>query len=193
MSRSCMWATALVLGLSAHAMAVGPTIPVRYRVVSMGGNVYRYIYTLTNNGSLPGGGPLQLFDIYFDSSLYQFSSLVVVTPGSFSAQWSQLILPPVPGVPSAYDVLSLTGGLPAGSTVSGFSVQFTWLGAGSPGSQPFEVFDPVSFLSLQRGQTVLDSVPVPAASDLTMGLMGIALAVSACLQVRSQISSRSAT
>jgi hypothetical protein len=185
MSRSCTWAAVLVLALSALASAAGTT-PVLFRVISMGGNVYRYVYTLTNNGSLPGGAPLQLFDIYFDSSLYQSASLTIVTPPSLQAQWNEIIFHPAPGLPAAYDVLTLAGGLPVGATISGFSVQFTWLGTGVPGSQPFEIFDPNTFLSLQSGQTISDTTPIPAASPFSLGLMGIALAVAACLQARSR-------
>src|SRR5690349_2660222 len=106
----------------------------------MGGNVYRYIYTITNSGPVGAGAPVQLFDILFDTSRYQQSSLQIVTPSTLQLAWSETLLGALPGVPAAYDVLALHGGIPAGNTVSGFAVQFTWLGPGLPGPQPFQIY-----------------------------------------------------
>jgi hypothetical protein len=174
-----------ILLRSLSSQTVAGTISVSYNLVSLGGNVYRYVYSITNNGSVGGGAPVQLFDVLFDTSLYREPSLQIVTPSSLQAQWSEELLASLPGVPAAYDALALRGGILAGSTVSGFSVQFTWLGSGVPGSQPFQVFDPVTFQLLQTGQTVGSSaVGAPAASTLSLILIGVGLALTGAYQAK---------
>ena len=177
--RFCRSATGLVLLLAAtQTSASPPSTSIQYSLVPLGGNVYRYVYSITNNGPIPGGSPVQLFDILFDTSLYQQTSLQIVTPSSLHAQWSEILLSGIPpSVPALYDALALTGGIPPGSTVSGFSVQFTWLGPGTPGSQPFQVYDPNTFQLLQSGQTSANSAPltVPAASTVSLTIIGVGL------------------
>lgn len=165
---------------SLSAQPLAGTITVHYNLTSLGGNVYRYVYSITNNGSLGSGAPVQLFDILFDPSLYRETSLQIATPSSLQSQWSEQLLVSLPGVPAAYDALALRGGILAGSTISGFSVQFTWLGSGVPGSQPFQVFNPSTFQLLQTGQTAGDTPPLgaPAASTLSMILIGVGLALT---------------
>ena len=173
---------------SLSSQTAGGTISVSYDLVPMGGNVYRYVYSITNNGSLGSNVRVQLFDILFDTSLYREPSLQIVTPVNLSAQWSQLLLTSLPGVPAAYDALALQGGIPPGSMVSGFAVQFTWLGSGTPGSQPFQIFDPTTFQLLQTGQTAgtPSSAPLgaPAASTFSLILMGLGLTVTGVYQAQ---------
>jgi MYXO-CTERM domain-containing protein len=61
---------------------------------------------------------------------------------------------------------SYAGGIPVGGAVSGFAVQFDWLGSGAPGAQPFDIVDPQTLQPLFSGTTV----PEPA------GLLLLALA-----------------
>jgi hypothetical protein len=170
---------------SLSTQTVAGTISIDYSLVPLGGNVYRYVYTITNNGSLGNATRVQLFDILFDPSLYQEPSLQIVTPASLQTQWSELLLKSVPGVSAAYDALALQGGIPVGSTVSGFSVQFVWLGSGVPGTQPFQIFDPNTFQLLQTGQTTTPSSPVaaPAASTFSLILLAVGLALTGGCQV----------
>lgn len=167
---------------------ISGTISVNYDLVPMGGNVYRYVYSITNNGTLGSNVSVQLFDILFDTSLYREPSLQIVTPGSLSALWSQLLLTSLPGVPATYDALALQGGIPPGSTVKGFSVQFLWLGSGTPGSQPFQIFDPTTFQLLQTGQTVGSSpstpLGAPALSTFSLVLIGVGLALTGAYQAQ---------
>jgi hypothetical protein len=175
------FALAAALLLCGQAMAA--TISIQYTVTPLGGNLYRYVYTISNNGSLGSGVNVQFFDIYFDASLYQSGSLHIVSPPSIQAQWSELVFSPISGVPAAYDVLSLSGGIPTGSSVSGFAVEFRWLGAGVPGAQPFEVFDPVTFLSLQKGTTT-PPASVPAASPESLSVLALALGIAGAIQAK---------
>lgn len=164
----------LLLLAALPTSAVPPSTSIQYTVVPVGGNVYRYVYSITNNAA-QGGTSVQLFDILFDTTLYDEPSLQIVTPSGLHTQWSEILLNTVGvDVPALYDALSLTGGIPPGSTVSGFSVQFTWLGPGTPGSQPFQVYDPNTFQLLQTGQSTAIPSPVPTPATSTVSLLLIA-------------------
>ena len=157
------------LPLSSHAVSIS------FDLTALGGNDYRYDYTVNNDGSLGTGVAVELFDISFDTSLYQESSLAIVTPAPLSTGWDENILGSAPGIPAVYDAFELSGGIADGATTSGFSVEFTWLGGPQgPGSQTFEIFDPVTFNLLETGTTTVSSVPVPGALLLMVsGLLGL--------------------
>jgi hypothetical protein len=175
--RFAIWIALLLSGRIAFA-----AVNVRYIVEPVGGNVYRYVYSITNSGGSP---TVQLFDILFDTSLYQESSLQIVTPAPLNSQWSQQILHSVPPiVPAAYDVFSIAGGIPAGATVTGFSVQFTYLGSGTPGAQPFQVYDATTFALLQAGTTLQGITSIPTASTVSLSVLGLGLAIAAACQAR---------
>jgi hypothetical protein len=134
--------------------AVADSLPFSYSLVNLGGGEYQYDYSIYNNASLGAGVPVQLFDVDFDPTLY--TNLSIVTP---NPNWTEMIFPAGGGNPALFDVSSPTnGGIPVGSTASGFDVDFDWLGTGTPGSQPFQIYDPNSFAQLQNGNTIN---PVP--------------------------------
>jgi hypothetical protein len=191
--RFSRFAAGVLLVLATQAFADTPP-SIQYTLIPLGGNVYQYVYSITNNGTFPGGASVKLFDIFFDSSLYQKSSLQIVTPSSLQSQWSEVLLAVIPPViPAEYDALSLQGGIPVGNTVTGFSVKFTWLGQGLPGPQLFQVSDPTTFQVLQVGQTALAPISVPAASTLSLILVGLGLALLAAYQIRSKQSATGMT
>jgi hypothetical protein len=140
----------------AHATSI------QYDLVALGGDDYRYVYSITNTGSLGSGVPIQLFDVDFDPAQYLESSLTITTPSPLSGNWDQIFLASAPGAPAEYDALALTGGIADGTTVTGFSVDFTWIGTGTPGIQPYGIYDPDTFVLLEQGVTA-SPVPVPAA------------------------------
>jgi hypothetical protein len=183
MSRLYKLAAALFLFASAHTLAAA--VSVQYSLVPEGGNVYRYVYTVTNDGSLGGGAAVMLFDILFDASQYQ-GLTIVSSPSISPAQWSQTILSAVPGLPAAYDSFALQGGISAGTSVTGFSVQFTWLGSGLPGAQPFQISNPSTFTVLQSGTTFQAASTVPTASTWSLILIGVGLALTAAKQARAK-------
>jgi hypothetical protein len=136
-------------------------------LTDLGGNEYQYNYSVYNDGSLGANVSIQLFDIFFNPALYEAGSLDIVTPALLSSEWSQLALASVGTAPADYDVLALDGGIPVGDTVSGFAVQFEWIGQGLPGAQPFEISDPNTFDVLQSSETTLPG-PTPEPSTFWM-------------------------
>ena len=162
-------AAAGFLGSEARAAVI------RYELIPLGGSDYRYVYTVENDGSLGTGVPVELFDVLFDPTLYDEASLSATTPALLANDWDEIFLTSSPGVPAAYDAFALAGGVADGATVSGFAVDFTWLGPGTPGSQPFEIYDPVTFALLEQGATLI-TVPLPPTPWLLISGAGALVA-----------------
>ena len=166
-----------ILGLTLLAGQAGAaTISISYNLIPVGGSTYDYVYSIYNDGSLAGSAAVQLFDVDFSTSLY--SSISIVTPPSFNTQWSEQLLAPVGPPGTAFDVCAAnqgnvncptTPGILAGNSLSGFAVQFNWLGTGTPGSQPFQIFNANTSQVLENGNTV---APEPS----TFGLLALAVA-----------------
>jgi hypothetical protein len=170
---SILFAAGVLLSSSIYT-SPSYAIAIQYDLDSLGGNNYQYIYSVTNDGSLDGH-ELELFDILFSPDLYLESSLTIVTPSPLSLQWDELILASGIGTPAAYDALALSGGIGVGETISGFTVEFQWLGTGTPGGQPFEVFAPDTFTLLETGLTT-EATIIPEAPSLwiiAVGLVGL--------------------
>ncbi|TNF34651.1 MAG: hypothetical protein EP315_06935, partial [Gammaproteobacteria bacterium] len=164
----------LALLLSVYTwLTPAQAVTVQYQLTSLGGDNYRYDYTINNDGSLGSGIAVELMDIYFDPALYLESSLLITTPAPLNLDWDENLLGSAPLVPAAYDLYALAGGVADGATLSGFSIEFTWLGGVTgPGSQDFEIYDPFTFELLEVGATTV--VPVPAAAWLMLsGLLGL--------------------
>ncbi len=151
-------------------------VTINATLTSKGGDSYQYDYEVVNDGTLAQS--LELFDIYFDPSLYKTSSLSIVLSEPTASEWEQSILGSGIGLPAAFDALSITGGIPIGERLSGFVVDFTWIGAGMPSTQEFDVLDALTFDVLASGSTVVSAVPLPAA--LPLFLIGLLLVPCAC-------------
>jgi hypothetical protein len=163
-----------VLLLAAHPVGA---VQINYDLVSLGGTSYRYEYTVTNDGSL-GATPIEWFDILFDPSLYDETSLTIVTPDPPASDWDETFLQPGLLVPVDYDAYAKSGGITNGTSVSGFAVQFSWLGTGTPGAQPFEVYDTSTFALVGSGSTTNIGAVVPEPGTLFLFLLpsaGVAL------------------
>jgi hypothetical protein len=119
-------------------------IIIDYDLTSLGGNSYQYDYTVTNDDPLGAGVAIDWFAILFDPASYEENSLAIVTPDPLASEWDELILGSGVDVPAAYDVFAPAGGIAVGASVSGFAVQFDWLGAGLPGVQDVEVYTRLS-------------------------------------------------
>jgi hypothetical protein len=120
---------------------------ITYEVTSLGGNDWRYDYTVENDGS----ASIEQFTVYFDFGL--FSNLAVAAS---PMDWDSIVVDPDVNIPADgfFDSVALVSGLAPGASLSGFSVTFTFLGSGAPGSQPFDIVDPANFEVLSSGRTL---------------------------------------
>lgn len=148
---------------------------IEYSLQSLGGNNYRYSYTVSNDGTLPGGVAIQLFDILFDPSLYDETSLTIASTPALAADWSQQFLASAPSVPAAFDVYANGAGIASGNSANGFAIDFIWTGTGIPGAQSFQIYDPDTFALLETGTTQpTNAVPLPLSFPLFLsGLAGL--------------------
>lgn len=124
--------------------------PIYFEVDNISGDVWQYTYTVANNT----GANINWFSIFFDFDLYEFDLISdpmgdLVDPGIFGGPvgWDLLVLPPDPlfpgpadDQPGLYDGFALGAPIAPGEFVAGFTIQFHWLGTGTPGSQPFTLF-----------------------------------------------------
>ncbi len=102
-------------------------VVIEYELTDLGGDRYRYDYTVINDGSLGAGVSVQLFDILFDPPLYDESSLSIVSGSSIISDWDEQILSSFPPFAAAYDLSAISSGVLEGNTISGFAVEFNWL------------------------------------------------------------------
>lgn len=132
----------MVLGLR-----IASADPIYYEAENLGGNTWRYDYTVANDT----GAPIDWFTIFFDPLAYAFEMLA---PAFFEVDpsivgnpdgWDILVAAPDPFFPGSpddqsgfYDGFALFAPpIAPGESLGGFSIEFEWLGAGTPGSQPF--------------------------------------------------------
>lgn len=160
----------LLLALLAAAPA--PATTILYTATSQGGNNWRYEYSVAND-SLEA--PILEFTLYFPLDRYANLTVDGGPPG-----WDPLVVQPDADLPDDgfYDALALGGGIAPGATLAGFGVAFSYLGAGAPASQRFEVIHPVSFATLDAGNTA--PVPLPGSAA------GLATALLAAAAVRAR-------
>jgi hypothetical protein len=147
---------------------------ITYTTQSLGGSLYRYDYTITHQA---GEDPLHLVDIEFDPALYLESSLNIVSDPALTAGWDQIIIGSQPGLPALFDLLALGGPLDGGASLSGFAIEFEWLGAGVPGPQAFQVVNPDTFTTVSTGRTNA-AATVPEPASWMLALTGLALALA---------------
>ena len=150
-----------LLALAAMVPAARAT-DIQYTATPLGGTSWRYDYVVTNDDLTAG---LDEFSVLFAAA--SFANLVVsATPPG----WSSIALQPAGTTDGLFDSLALNASLPLGASVDGFSVTFSFLGAGTPGSQPFVVIDPFN------GNTILQegiTRAIPEPHTLALLLAGV--------------------
>ncbi len=167
----------LVLGVSALLGQAAQNNPIFYEVDNLAGNRWEYTYTVENQTA----NPIDQFTIYFDPTIY----LNLDVTGFSPLDWDGFASAPGDNLPDDDFVdWCATGpfcfqdiaGIDLGETLSGFSVAFDWLGAGTPGSQFFEIINPEPFDIASSGFTqLLDNNPpsVPEPAPLLMIGLGL--------------------
>lgn len=148
---------------------------VDYTVTSLGGGTWRYDYTINNSGAVPAFDELTIF---FDVNAYELLDSPTAPAG-----WDPLLIQPDTGIPAAgfFDVIHLGGPLASGAQVSGFSVTFNFLGAGTPGTQPFALLDSASFTLVYEGRTTPPNTgaTIPEPTGLVLATVGLVAALVA--------------
>ena len=140
--------------------------------VTPGEDLWRYDYTVSGHAFVQS----EFFDIYFVPSLY--ANLMSATGPN--TDWDVAILQqPKPDNLPPFDtgIFDFFALLDNPSLTGTFSVTFTYLGAGSPGAQPFEFFGADSAL-LQSGETSKPVSGIPEPSSVALALVGLAALVS---------------
>jgi hypothetical protein len=131
--------------------------------VTPGLDTWQYHYIVSGNLDVGGG-----FTLVFDESLY--SDLALLPP--FDPVWFSIVTQPDPGLPASGLVSQTNLGPGTAFNGSAFDLQFTWLGAGTPGSQPFDVLDGNGDF-VASGATVLPGAVVPEPGPASLMLAGL--------------------
>ena len=144
---------------------------IEYSATSLGGDRWRYDYTVDNSHPGPSFDEVT---VYFDRALDTLLALTVSPAG-----WDPLVIQPDLAIPADgyLDVIDLGGPVGSGASVGGFSTTFTYLAAGSPGPQRFELYDSSSFTLLGSGLTSaigsVSAVPEQETVVLMLGGLGV--------------------
>jgi len=159
-------ATALLLtgSLSTQATLITSDL------VQLDTNTWQSTYQVTND-TLPFD--IEEFSIYFDFSLFENLVATGAPP-----DWDPLVIQPDSGLPDDgfYDALALSTGVIPGDMLSGFMLEFDYLGLDLPPVMPFDILDPFTFEILDSGDVTFTSItrlPVPAPA--TLGLLALGL------------------
>jgi hypothetical protein len=171
----CGWLAATTLLVAPLASAT----LISYDVSNVAGSTWRYDYTITNDTL---ASAIDEFTVFFDLGVYANLS-VAASPAS----WDSLVVQPDPGLPDNgfFDALALVTGIASNASLGGFSVRFDWLGVGSPGSQSFQIVDPVSFAVQDAGSTALrPNQQVAEPSSLALAAIALVMALGIGLRKR---------
>jgi len=158
----------VALGFFFAASGFGAKTQIIYETSDLGSGQWLYTYEVRNIGLTE---TIEEFTIWFEFGLYE--NLAIQTPDPPASNWSEIVLQPelVLQDDGAYDAKALGLGIGVGQVVTGFAVSFDWPGdAVMPGSQFYEIIDPVTFETIDSGWTI----PEPATLIL-LGLGGLTL------------------
>jgi hypothetical protein len=153
--------------LFAASVFADPNTQIRYLTTTLGLGRWQYTYDVYNL-HLPE--KVKEFTIWFGVGSYD--NLAIETQIPPAGSWDEVVWQPEPflGDDGGYDALAEILSIDVGQNISGFTVSFDWLGTGTPGSQFYEIIDPIDFHTIDSGFTV----PEPATL-LLFGFGGMIL------------------
>lgn len=172
----------VLLALAACAVLGGPrsaeATVITFDATQVSGTTWMYAYEVDNTSATA----IDEFTIFFDRNL--FANLFAV-PGP--AGWDPFVAQPDFGLPADgfYDALAGFGfSLAAGTTLAGFSVQFDFLGLGTPGSQAFDIIGLDPFGTVESGRTQSRAVRVSEPGSLALLALGVLVLAGSLSQRR---------
>jgi hypothetical protein len=132
-----------------------PNTQIQYEATDLGSGRWQYTYDVYN---LSLAEEIKEFTIWFDVDSYD--NLTIETLDPPASNWDEVVWQPEQflGDDGAYDALAKSLSIVVSQNVYGFAVSFDWLGIGTPGSQFYEIIDPVDFHTIDSGFTI----PEPA-------------------------------
>ena len=124
-----------------------------------GEDLWQYSYSLSGYSFNQNYG----FTILFDYLLY---SNLEDPPPFVNSEWDLLVFQPDLSLTAGgvYDALALVD---SASLADAFTVSFVWLGSGTPGFQPFQVYNP-DFETIESGRTTSGAAAIPEPATLLL-------------------------
>jgi len=163
---------AVTWGCLFASLAFGASTEISYETSYVGpgqesGERWQYTYDVKNISLTE---EIKEFTIWFGIGSYK--NLAIATLDPPANNWDELVWQPEPflGDDGGYDAQAKNLNIGIGQDVQGFAVRFDWLGTGNPGSQYYEIIDPLDFHTIESSYTV----PEPATL-LLLGLGGLML------------------
>jgi hypothetical protein len=142
-----------------------------------GQDLWQYRYAVSG-AFVPGGG----FNVLFAPILY---SALPNPPPSVNADWLISVTQPDLVLP-ADGLYTATALVATPSLANPFVLDFVWLGSGTPGAQPFEVFDDTFAVTQTGVSTAASPVAVSASGTLSLAA-GALLLFGAMRRTRDRV------
>ncbi|MDX1391714.1 MAG: hypothetical protein R3241_05005 [Rheinheimera sp.] len=157
---------ALILLVSCYSKPLSAAL-ITTDIFYVSDDIWEYHYTIENDTALT----IEQFALYFPSDTYQNLLDISTQP-----DWDILLVQPgalFPEDDGIFDALALVQGIAPGEILSGFAVRFSFIGDGDFGAQLFEVYDPISFETIDSGQTPAIAAPTQVAAPAVWGLLAL--------------------
>jgi len=173
----------LGLGLAAIASQPAAATVIYYEANQLNGNSWQVDYEIQNDTLL---NAIESFTLFFNQDLY--SNIAVL---SAPAGWDLSVIQPDISIPDdgyVDGIAGFGGAIPLNGILAGIRVTFDFLGAGAPGTQFFEMYDPDNYFLVDSGNTIVrpsTPVPVPEPSMALLHLL-IIIGLSTLAKRRSK-------
>jgi hypothetical protein len=160
-------AAGVLLGAALVPFSSAPAGVIDYVATALGGNLWRYDYTVKNPTHSLGFDELT---VYFDVGQYELLSAPAAPAG-----WAAIVVQPDAGISSDgfHNALNLGAPIADGASLTAFSLEFAYLGVGTPGARRYDLLDSVSFSVVGSGVTTELPAAVPEPSTTMPALLGL--------------------